>query len=249
MTPRGWYVWWIAGVAALGGLLFGYDWVVIGGAKPFYEAHFSLTSPSVQGWAMSCALVGCLAGAMLSGMLSEKFGRKPALLASALVFTVSSIGTGAAGTFDQFVAWRMCGGLAIGLASSLSPMYIAEISPTKPDMRGRLVCLNELTIVIGILLAQVTNWVIAGPNCSLAKFRDSTDLASCNVAWLNHNAGVGWRWMFAATASARRRIPGRHAVCAGKSALARAARPRGRGPQNPRTAGRKEEREARAGGN
>src|SRR6202034_1366713 len=90
------YVWMIAFVAALGGLLFGYDWVVIGGAKPFYEAHFGLTSPAVQGWAMSCALVGCLAGAMLSGMLSEKFGRKPALLASALVFTVSSIGTGMA---------------------------------------------------------------------------------------------------------------------------------------------------------
>jgi SP family sugar porter-like MFS transporter len=183
MTPRGLYVWWISAIAALGGLLFGYDWVVIGGAKPFYEAHFALTSPEAQGWAMSCALVGCLVGAMLSGMLSEKFGRKPALLAAALVFTVSSIGTGLAPTFHAFVLWRMCGGLAIGLASSLSPMYIAEVSPA--GMRGRLVCLNELTIVIGILMAQVTNWLIAS--------HGSGEL-------LQRNADVGWRWMFGATA-------------------------------------------------
>ena len=137
MKSSGLYVWGIATVAALGGLLFGYDWVVIGGAKPFYEAHFGLVSPQLQGWAMSCALVGCLVGAMLSGLLSERFGRKPALLAAALVFTVSSIGTGLAGSFDAFVLWRICGGMAIGLASSLSPMYIAEISPA--GMRGRLV--------------------------------------------------------------------------------------------------------------
>jgi sugar porter (SP) family MFS transporter len=183
MKSSGLYVWWIATVAALGGLLFGYDWVVIGGAKPFYEAHFALVSPSVQGWAMSCALVGCLVGAMLSGVLSERFGRKPALLAAALVFTISSIGTGMAGTFNAFVLWRMCGGLAIGLASSLSPMYIAEVSPA--GMRGRLVCLNELTIVIGILMAQITNWLIAS--------HGSGDL-------LQRNADVGWRWMFGATA-------------------------------------------------
>jgi len=180
MNPSKFYVWWIASVAALGGLLFGYDWVVIGGAKPFYEAHFGLSSPQVQGWAMSCALVGCLVGAMLSGVLSERFGRKPALLAAALVFTASSVGTGMAPSFFAFVLWRMCGGLAIGLASSLSPMYIAEVSPAR--LRGRLVCLNELTIVLGILMAQVTNWLIAGQR---------------TMDW---NAGLGWRWMFGATA-------------------------------------------------
>jgi sugar porter (SP) family MFS transporter len=183
MKSSGLYVWWIATVAALGGLLFGYDWVVIGGAKPFYEAHFGLVSPEMQGWAMSCALVGCLGGSLISGLLSERFGRKPALLAAALVFTFSSIGTGMAGTFAEFVFWRMCGGLAIGLASSLSPMYIAEVSPA--GMRGRLVCLNEMTIVVGILLAQVTNWFIAG--------HGSGDL-------MQRNADIGWRWMFGATA-------------------------------------------------
>jgi sugar porter (SP) family MFS transporter len=183
MKSSGRYVWWIATVAALGGLLFGYDWVVIGGAKPFYEAHFGLVSPPMQGWAMSCALVGCLVGSLLSGLLSERFGRKPALLAAALVFTLSSIGTGLAETFPEFVLWRMCGGLAIGLASSLSPMYIAEVSPA--GVRGRLVCLNEMTIVVGILMAQVTNWLIAG--------RGSGDL-------MQRNADSGWRWMFGATA-------------------------------------------------
>ncbi len=188
MKSSGIYVWWIATVAALGGLLFGYDWVVIGGAKPFYEAHFGITSPSVQGWAMSCALVGCLVGAMLSGILSERFGRKPALLAAAMVFAVSSLGTALAGSFTGFVLWRISGGLAIGLASSLSPMYIAEISPAA--MRGRLVSLNQLTIVVGLLSAQVTNWLIAGHLAA----------GTTGEAMMQRNAAVGWRWMFGATA-------------------------------------------------
>ena len=184
------YVWAIATIAALGGLLFGYDWVVIGGAKPFYEVYFHLTSPSQQGWAMSCALIGCLIGAMMSGILSERFGRKPSLLASALVFAASSLGTALAASFPAFVAWRMAGGVAIGLASSLSPMYIAEISPAA--IRGKLVCINELTIVLGILMAQVANWLIAKPISANASALDI--LAS----W---NGQHGWRWMFAATAA------------------------------------------------
>ena len=147
----GGYVWAISLAGALGGLLFGYDWVVIGGAKPFYEKFFQLTNASQQGWAMSCALIGCLVGARISGGLSDRFGRKPLLTLAALAFAVSSAGTGMASAFAIFVAWRITGGLAIGLASSLSPMYIAEISPAQ--LRGKLVSLNPLTIVIGILLA------------------------------------------------------------------------------------------------
>ena len=120
------YIYAISAVAALGGLLFGYDWVVIGGAKPFYEKFFHLNGPSQQGWAMSCALIGCLVGALVSGWLSDRFGRKRLLIAAGLVFAASSIGTGLAPSFAAFVPWRILGGFAIGMASSLSPMYIAE---------------------------------------------------------------------------------------------------------------------------
>ena len=155
------YVWLAAAAGALGGLLFGYDWVVIGGAKPFYELYFQLDSPSLEGWAMSCALIGCLIGAVTSGGLSNRFGRKRLLTLAALIFAISSLGTGLAAHFSAFVAWRMLGGYAIGLASGISPMYIAEISPA--HLRGRLVSLNQLAIVFGILLAQVVNWLIARP--------------------------------------------------------------------------------------
>ena len=183
------YIYAISAVAALGGLLFGYDWVVIGGAKPFYEKFFHLTDPSQQGWAMSCALVGCLVGALVSGWLSDRFGRKRLLIVAGLVFAVSSIGTGLAASFAAFVPWRILGGLAIGMASSLSPMYIAEIAPAQ--YRGKLVSLNQLTIVIGILLAQVVNWLIAKPVPA-----NATSLQILQ-SW---NGQVGWRWMFGVTA-------------------------------------------------
>jgi len=183
------YIYAISLVAALGGLLFGYDWVVIGGAKPFYEKVFHLTDPSQQGWAMSCALIGCLVGALVSGSLSDRCGRKPLLIAAGLVFAVSSIGTAMAPSFALFVPWRIMGGLAIGMASSLSPMYIAEVAPSQ--YRGRLVSLNQLTIVIGILLAQVVNWLIAKPVPA-----DATALQILQ-SW---NGQVGWRWMFGVTA-------------------------------------------------
>lgn len=183
------YVWGISLAAALGGLLFGYDWVVIGGAKPFYEKFFNLTSEAEIGWAMSCALVGCLVGAMVSGGLSDRFGRKRLLILSAVLFIVSSIGTGMAGTFPEFVAWRVAGGVAIGMASNLSPMYIAEVAPAA--IRGRLVSMNQLTIVIGILAAQVVNWLIGG-----GVPREATADEILN-SWYGQSA---WRWMFAATA-------------------------------------------------
>ena len=123
------YIWAIAFIAAMGGLLFGYDWVVIGGAKPFYEVYFHLTSDELIGWANSCALLGCFAGSLLAGSGADKFGRKRLLLISALLFALSSIFTGWAHSFNAFILWRITGGVAIGLASNVSPMYIAEISP------------------------------------------------------------------------------------------------------------------------
>ncbi len=182
-------VWLAAAAGALGGLLFGYDWVVIGGAKPFYEQYFQLKSPSIEGWAMSCALIGCLIGALTSGSMSNLFGRKRILTLAAFIFAVSSLGTGLAANFAAFVVWRMLGGFAIGVASGISPMYIAEISPA--HLRGRLVSLNQLAIVFGILLAQVVNWLLARPVPPGATAHEI--LVSWNGQW-------GWRWMFAVTA-------------------------------------------------
>src|SRR5689334_9268547 len=119
------YVWLISSVAAMGGLLFGWDWVVIGGAKMFFQRYFDLTSEAQIGWANSCALIGCLVGALMAGALSDRFGRKRLLVAAALIFAVTSLGNALAGNFAIFIAWRMFGGVAIGLASNLSPMYIA----------------------------------------------------------------------------------------------------------------------------
>jgi len=184
------YVWLISIVAALGGLLFGWDWVVIGGAKPFFERYFQIQdNAALSGWANSCALIGCLFGALIAGALSDKFGRKRLLILSAALFAVTSIGNGLAGTFTVFVVWRMLGGVAIGLASSLSPMYISEVAPAQ--LRGRLVSVNQLTIVIGVLLAQLINWYLV---------RDlpagSSDAFIIN-SWFGQQ---GWRWMFALTA-------------------------------------------------
>lgn len=183
------YLWIIAFVAALGGLLFGYDWVVIGGAKPFYEAYFHLNTEWLVGWANSCALIGCFVGSLLAGTSSERLGRRNVLILSALLFAISSIFTGWAYTFSSFIAWRITGGVAIGLASGVSPMYIAEISPAA--WRGRLVSLNQLAIVCGILLAQIANWRIAD------KVPKDISTAAMAATW---NGQYGWRWMFTAVA-------------------------------------------------
>lgn len=173
-------------ISAMGGLLFGYDWVVIGGAKPFYEPFFGIAGNTVlQGWAMSCALAGCLIGAVLSGWLSDRLGRKKLLILAAGLFVAASLGTGNADSFNVFVLFRILGGVGIGLASNLSPMYIAEITPGK--VRGRFVSINQLTIVIGILAAQLINWRIAQP---VPMGATSSDIM---VSW---NGQTGWRWMF-----------------------------------------------------
>jgi len=180
----------ISGIAALGGLLFGYDWVVIGGAKPFFERYFQLTSEGLVGWANSCALLGCLLGSIVSGPVSEGFGRKAGLLISAFLFSVSSVLTGWSLAFGWFVVWRILGGVAIGMASGIAPMYIAEISPA--PWRGRLVALNQLMIVIGILAAQIVNWLIA------EKMPDNATAETIRLSW---NGQYGWRWMFTAVAA------------------------------------------------
>jgi len=181
------YLWTIALVAAMGGLLFGYDWVVIGGARQFYEAYFQLTSEQLIGWANSCALVGCFAGSFLAGYAGERFGRKRVLLVAAILFAVSSGLTGWCYSFSAFVLWRIVGGTAIGLSSNISPLYIAEISPA--SIRGRLVSLNQFAIVVGILLAQIANWLIARP---------IPDHISHTLFLQTWNVQYGWRWMFCA---------------------------------------------------
>lgn len=184
------YVWLISSVAALGGLLFGYDWVVIGGAKPFYESFFQLTSERLIGWANSCALLGCLLGSLLAGVASDRFGRKALLVQTGALFAVSSVLTGGAQSFAAFVFWRIMGGVAIGIASNISPVYIAEISPAA--WRGRLVSLNQLAIVTGILAAQIVNWLIARP------VADGATAEMIRASW---NGEFGWRWMFYAVAA------------------------------------------------
>src|SRR5260370_18025978 len=149
------YVCTISAVAASGGLLFGYDWVVIGGAKPFYEKFFHLGSEELIGWANSCALIGCLAGSVVSGAMSDRFGRKKLLVLTAVLFAVSSVFTGWAETFSSFVIWRITGGVGIGIASNVSPTYIAEISPA--PWRGPTGTPNQFTTLFRFLAAHISN--------------------------------------------------------------------------------------------
>ena len=175
------FIYFICLVSAMGGLLFGYDWVVIGGAKPFYELYFGIgDSPLMQGVAMTTALVGCLAGAMVAGAAADRYGRKPLLTVAAVLFTVSAIATGLFNDFTLFNVARFVGGIGIGVASALSPVYIAEVSPK--EIRGRMVSMNQMAIVIGILAAQIVNML-------LAKDTGVAESQAWNKEW-------GWRWMF-----------------------------------------------------
>lgn len=162
-------------VAALGGLLFGYDTAVVAGAIGYIEEKYQL-SAAMTGWAASCALIGCMIGAMIAGGLSDKLGRRKVLMISAWAFAISSIGIMAPLDLNMFIFFRMIGGIGIGIASILSPMYISEIAPA--SIRGRLISIYQLGIVIGILLIYFVNAAIAGLH---------------DHQW---NVDSGWRWMF-----------------------------------------------------
>ncbi len=162
-------------IAALGGLLFGYDTAVISGAIGFLRASFNL-GPAETGFAASSALIGCILGAAIAGPLSDRYGRKRALMLSAVLFTISAIGSAVPRTLLEFNVARIIGGVGVGMASMLSPLYIAEIAPA--DIRGRLVSYNQFAIVTGILAVYFVNYYIAGLG---------------NDLW---NVTMGWRWMF-----------------------------------------------------
>ena len=166
-------------VAALGGLLFGYDTAVISGAIGFLRSRFALDA-SQMGWTASCALLGCVMGVALAGVFSDWLGRKKVLILSAIMFTISAIGTAIPNTLTQFIVFRIIGGFGVGTASMTSPMYIAEISPA--HMRGRMVSVNQFAIVTGMLVVYFVNYFIAG---------------QATEQW---NVETGWRWMFGSEA-------------------------------------------------
>ncbi len=169
----GWYPYLVSTVAAISGLLFGFDIAVINGAIIFLRQQFGLSEVQTE-VAASSLLLGCVFGATLAGWLSDRFGRRRILIVSALLFAASAFGAALPRNLDEFIGARFIGGLAVGAASLLAPLYIAEVSP--PHIRGRLVALNQMTIVSGILLAYTVNWGLSflGPS--------------------------SWRWMFAAAA-------------------------------------------------
>lgn len=163
-------------VAALGGLLFGYDTAVIAGAIGFLQEHFQLDA-AMKGWAASSALLGCVIGVSLAGIASDYGGRKKTLILSGILFFASAIGTAVAESFNTFVVFRVLGGVGVGIASMTSPMYIAEISPA--HIRGRMVSVNQFAIVSGMLIVYFVNYFIA---------------LGGDQPW---NVAIGWRWMFA----------------------------------------------------
>ncbi|WP_200911240.1 sugar porter family MFS transporter [Sphingomonas sp. Leaf62] len=157
--------------AALGGLLFGFDTAVISGATQALQERFALTDASL-GFTVASALIGTVLGSLVTGAPADRYGRKAIMLSVAVAYVVSSLGTGLAQSWPMLIAFRFLGGLAIGAASVVTPIYIAEVSPAK--FRGRLVAMNQLNIVLGILIAFLSNYLIAQ---SLPP-------------------EVAWRWMF-----------------------------------------------------
>jgi sugar porter (SP) family MFS transporter len=167
------YVWMVAIVAAISGFLFGFDTAVINGALVFLRRQFGLSNLQTE-IAASSLLLGCLIGAAIASMFSDRFGRRKSLMGAAILFATSAVSSALAGSIATFSFARLAGGLAIGLASALTPIYISEIAPQRN--RGLLVSLNQLAIVIGILVAYLTSWQLAGLG------------------------EASWRWMFAVAA-------------------------------------------------
>jgi SP family xylose:H+ symportor-like MFS transporter len=184
------YVLLLTGVAALGGMLFGYDTAVISGAIGFLSEHFQLDPQLWKGWAAASALAGCALGAAMAGMLSDRFGRRGTLLAAAVLFFISAVGTALPRTFAEFVFYRIVGGLGVGAASMTSPMYIAEISPAR--IRGRMVSINQFAIIAGMLVVYFVNYFIAQYGASMDQIAGAAE-----GTW---NVRLGWRWMFASEA-------------------------------------------------
>jgi len=153
-----WYVLSVTLVAALGGLIFGFDTAIVAGATRYMKEQFSLDALQ-EGWTVSVVLIGCMFGAGLAGPISDRIGRRRLMLVSAVLFLVSAVGCALPRTITAFVVFRFVGGLGIGSAAVLSPLYIAEIAPAR--VRGALVSVNQLAIVTGILLAYFVNWVFA----------------------------------------------------------------------------------------
>jgi sugar porter (SP) family MFS transporter len=163
------YVTFLAGTAALGGLLFGFDIAIITGAGPFLMEHFKLNDLGL-GWAFSSLLFGCVLGSLFAGRITDRYGRRRILMGVALLFAATSIATGEAPNFTFFIVARFLGGLAVGGVSILAPMYVAEVAPF--SMRGRLGALYQLSIVTGVLVSYCINYLL-------------------------RNAGASnWRWMF-----------------------------------------------------
>jgi sugar porter (SP) family MFS transporter len=186
------YIWLLTIAAAMGGFLFGYDWVVVGGAKPFYEPFFGIAkSPALQGWGTSSAMIGCMIGAFVCFLTTERWGRKWLLAAAGLIFLVSAVGLALCNTFFWYNVWRIIGGLSIGATLNLSPVYISEMVP--PHIRGKFVSINQLLINVGMLMCQTVNWAIASAH--------DAGIAPETAEFINGwNVQTGWRWMFGAVA-------------------------------------------------
>ena len=183
------FIWKVAFIAAMGGLLFGYDFMVIGGTTTFYEKFFNLNAKTL-GLSVGAAPIGCIIGAAMSMLLSDRFGRKKLLFVSALLFLISAVGTAIVSDFNLFMLMRLIGGMGIGLAAAMAPIYIAEISPS--SYRGKVVTTNQFTIMIGIVVSQVVNLFI--------QQHGEKVIATASTTAMTWNETMGWRWMFGAEA-------------------------------------------------